>query len=141
MAKMDETLNEYVNTDSYTLLEKKLIETKKFSEAQFKQILELQKINDQLKTENNHLKSLLGSTVDIAQQKAKEIIEDPDEVIIAEREIKKLKTLSESQALTLEECKKLTEFVKIIQSKRAKGKAKESENLSTDDLLNLIKST
>lgn len=120
-------------------LAKQFYELKKYNERQFEQIMELQATIKILKEENAQLKNLLETMAPVAQTQAKDLL--TDEEVIAEREIKKLKTLSEQQSLTYEETKKLVEYVKILQNVRNQKKQSPiDETVSTEDLVKLLKS-
>lgn len=114
-------------------LQRKHQELQKYSNTQFNQIMQLQKQLGLLQEENSHLKDLLSKVMPVVQEEAKTALSD--EELIAEREIKKLRKVSEESVLTYEECKKLIEYVKILQAKRSKEKNKDTEKLSTEDLL------
>lgn len=110
----------------------------KFKEAQFRQILKLQEEISKLQTENFHLKSLLQASVPISKEIVKEAL--ATEELIAEAEINKLKNISDKQLLTLDECRRLTEYVKILQNRRKKESTpEETKTLTDEELLNLLK--
>lgn len=105
-------------------------------ESQHKTITELCKLNEQYKSEIEHLKKLLteGSSIinlDPSQLKPEEII--------AETQLNMLKEASFNRSLTLEETKRVEIFHKILQA-RYKTAVKDPQvgAMTADELINLI---
>lgn len=114
-----------------------------FAEGQMKLIGDLSKKIVKLEDENKHLTQLLETTTDIV--KKPQIIELnstllSNEEIISETQLKLLKDTSFQRELTLEECKKVSEYSKILNTVKSKSRTikGEAKQLSDNELLALF---
>jgi hypothetical protein len=106
---------------------------KQLVDQQDKMISKLHKEIETLKSENKHLKELIENTVALAKPAIDAI---SDEELIASAELRKLKELSQLQVLTYEECKKVVEYSKILQSRKKPEEGNsELKGASAEDLL------
>ena len=137
MTSMDQMLNQF----------KEVEEIRSYAEAQYSTILELSKKINKLEEENKHLKTLLENSTPILEEQKKELlgynVDAPNEEIIAEIQLNKLKAIAVDRELTLEETKKFEIFSKVLSNlKQAQGKNKtievKADVLSTEDLLKLM---
>lgn len=115
------------NNSDYTV-------SSKFAQAQHSQITRLQKKIEELHVENAHLRELLKSAIPLTKIEVQEALSVEES--IAENEIKKLKEISDKQVLTMDECKRLVEYVKILQGRKKKDPSLEvTKEFSTEELL------
>lgn len=120
-------------------------ELRSFAEASYKSLLQLQKRNQELNNEVEHLKSLVTGAVPIINKNNESELEvSSDEEEIAKIELRKLKELSYKQVLTLEEAKRVEIYSKILTSRMSKGETDNSRDvtgLNSDTLLAIAEST
>lgn len=112
-----------------------------FCEAQFSVITSLNKQISQLKAEKAQLERLLKDavpTVTVLPTKEEQILSE--EQIICKDQLMMLKSISKDRELTLEECRKVEIYSKILfQTRDTSKKAKSSvEGLPVADLLKLV---
>lgn len=125
---------EQLNKDFLEIAKKKDIQD--FCEKQFKEILSLQKDLINLKEENNHLKKLITENQSFIIEPAHKIT---NEELICLQQIEKLKSISDTNDLTLEESRKLDTFVKLLKIIRSKESFNNSlGNVNTEDLMKLV---
>lgn len=113
-------------------------ELQAYSNAQTKTIVELSRKLNEKDQEILHLKKLLeGSTPLIREKKDLTKFESNDQEYICRIEINKLRDISIERELTLEECKKLDIYSKILKDLLNAPKTIEvkSRNLSDAELL------
>lgn len=116
-----------------------------FAESQTKTLMSVMKKCKQLEDENAELKKLVVNGALPIVRSPSEILEiGTPEQEVAKREIYKLhqKSLDENQ-LTLEECKKLEVYTKILSSKydeKKKNNEREVKELDSDSLLAVVES-
>lgn len=127
---IDKTLSELKNT----------AELKKFAEAQNKIILNLSKELKESKDKIDHLEKLLESTTEIIPLDNKKYQKEDEEICI--RQLQMLRDLSAERELTLEECKKVDTYSKLIQNLKnfKEEEIPKTKALETSDLLKLVKS-
>lgn len=137
MSSIDQMLNQFKEAE----------EIRAYAEAQYATILELSKKINKLEEDNKHLKSLLENSTPILEEQKKELlgynIDAPNEEIISEIQLNKLKAIALDRELTLEETKKFEIFSKVLANlKASQGKNKtievKADILSTEDLLKLM---
>lgn len=120
---------------------KEYSELKLYSDAQTKTITELSKKLKVKDDEVIHLKKLLESSVPLIREK-KDLtkFESNDQEYICRTEINKLRDLSMERELTLEECKKLDIYSKILKELANAPKTIEvkSRQLSEIELLSIV---
>lgn len=120
-------------------------ELEAFASAQTKAITELSRKNKKQEEEIIHLKKLLEGSVPLIKDKSlSPIIQcDNDQEYICRTEINKLRDISMERELTLEECKKLDIYSKIIKDLMNSPKTIEikSRNMSDEELLAALNST
>ena len=121
----DEMINDY----------KTLAELQEFAESQFKTIVTQKKKMQEMETEIVHLKKLLEHTAPVLELDS--VFTLNDEETISRTQLQKLRDVSLSRELTLEEARKLEIYSKIINSleTRTKKQVLQSKKLSTDDLV------
>lgn len=116
-------------------------ELKLYSDAQSKTIIELSKKLKVKEDETIHLKKLLEGSVPLIREK-KDLIkfEANDQEYICRTEINKLRDISMERELTLEECKKLDIYSKILKELANAPKTIEvkSRQLSEAELLSIV---
>ncbi len=119
---------------------KDISELKKFAEAQNKTILNLSKELKESKDKNKHLEKLLESTTDIIPRDDKKYEKEDEEICI--RQLQLLRDLSAERELTLEECKKVDTYSKLIQNLKnfKEEETPKTKSIETSDLLKLVKS-
>lgn len=118
---------------------KSLEELQEFAEAQYKTIIDLSKKNSKLEAQIKSLKEENKKLSNDTTTNSEIIITGSDEEIIARSELKKLREYSLLRDLTYEECKKASEYVKILQTVKAnKPKESEVDNLKDADLLSIV---
>lgn len=118
---------------------KSLEELQEFAEAQYKTIIDLSKKNSKLEAQIKSLKEENKKSSNDTTTNSEIIITGSDEEIIARSELKKLREYSLLRDLTYEECKKASEYVKILQTVKAnKPKESEVDNLKDADLLSIV---
>lgn len=125
---------------------KDLNDWKEFAEAQNKVITDLSKKNADLKTEVDHLKSLLDSNIpSISQNKTSDVVSfiNEDEENICRMEISKLRDTSIQRHLTYEETKKLEIYTKILTQIRSSAKTlvPKTKEMKNEELLSLVESS
>lgn len=110
---------------------------KGFAEQQHKELVRLLELNKSLEAEVEHLKNMLTANDSFLIKKP--IILTNEELICIEQ-IKILKDLSTQGQLTLEECKKFSEYVKTLKGIRNKEDVKEAplKQFSTEDLIKMV---
>jgi hypothetical protein len=125
---------------------KETAELKAFAESQYLTITTLSQRIVKLEEENKHLKKLLETTTDIV--KKPQIVDlSPvglsNEQIIAETQLKLLKETSFERELTYEECKKVVEYAKVLNSLNGKGKDLPAmfKHVSNAELTNLLENS
>ncbi len=112
-----------------------------FMTAQFEVITSLNKQVDQLKIEKRHLEHLLKDAVPvIAVLPTKEESELSEEQRICKEQLTLLKSFSQGRELTMEECRKVEIYSKILfQSKDLSKKPKSVvDGLPVGELLKLV---
>lgn len=117
---------------------KEFSELKAYSDAQTKTIIEMSKKLNEKDQEILHLKKLLeGSSPLIREKRDLTKFEANDQEYICRTEINKLRDISIERELTLEECKKLDIYSKILKDIMNSPKVIEvkSRNLSDAELL------
>lgn len=124
---------------------KDLNDWKEFAEAQNKVITDLSKKNAELKTEVDHLKSLLESASPLLpSDKTTHAVSfiNEDEENICRMEISKLRDISIQRHLTYEETKKLEIYNKILIQIRSTAKTlvPKTKEMKGDDLLAIVQS-
>lgn len=118
---------------------KEYAELKAFSEAQNKTIIDLTKKINQKDEEIVHLKAILEkSTPIIASDKtpAQTLLTD-DEESICRMQLRKLRDISMSRELTLEETKKVDIYAKLLLNFKEKGK-RPTDNAKNQDTNSLL---
>lgn len=118
-----------------------VIELQSYAEAQYNTIVKLSTENKNLKEEVTHLKKLLESTTPLIQQNTTvERLIVSDEEAIAKIQLEKIRDLSLSRELTLEEAKRFEIFYKVLSSVRNTPKTIRSDIKQLDEgqLLALI---
>lgn len=121
---------------------KSLAELKKYAEAQYNTINSLTQRIENLKEENEHLKTLLQS-VPISGVPALPSLSLPNEQLICEVQINILKEKATRQELTYEETKKLEIFTKILKELETRPKrtlSVEGKTLTDAELLSIAES-
>lgn len=118
------------------LQEAKKKDLQEFCEKQHREIIGLLQTNKVLQEENEHLKKLVTENDAFVIETTTKL--SPEEMICLEQ-IQMLKKTSETNALTLEEARKLDTYVKLIRLIRGKEKADELlKPFKTEDLLKLV---
>jgi hypothetical protein len=109
-----------------------------FVQAQQTTIIQLSKKIQKLEDERDHLKKLLESSVPLIAPIKNE--NENDSEYICTMEISKLRDISTQRELTLEECRRLETYFKILTqiNNRPKKEEKEVEKLSDGELLKLV---
>jgi hypothetical protein len=109
-----------------------------FAQAQQTTIIQLSKKIQKLEDERNHLKKLLESSVPLISPIKNE--NENDSEYICTMEISKLRDISTQRELTLEECRRLETYFKILTqiNNRPKKEEKEVEKLSDSEVLKLV---
>lgn len=111
-------------------------ELQDFCEKQHRELLNLLAKNKSLEEENEHLKKLVTSNDALIITAAQRL--SPEEMICLEQ-IEMLKKTSEANALTLEECRKLDTYVKLIRLIKGKDKSNELlKGFNVEDLLKVV---
>lgn len=116
-------------------------ELKLFSEAQHKTITDLSKKLIKLEEENRHLKSLLETTTDIVSKPKIVDLSEPDEETIARVQLARLKDNSFNRELSLEECRKVETYSKILNilnQNKKKTIEVSAQAISNDDLMKML---
>lgn len=110
-----------------------------FIRAQWATINNLNKQVEQLKDKNRQLEELLKTTTQPIPQLLEEN-QTPEEIRICNDQLRMLKGISKDRELTLEECRKVEIYSKILnQSTSGNRKAKSPiDGLNTEQLLNLV---
>lgn len=112
--------------------------TQQMIESQHKTITELCKLNDQYKSEIEHLKKLLSDGTPLLNLDPSQL--KPEE-IIAETQLNMLKEQSFNRTLTLEETKRVEIFHKILQSRYKNiQKDPQVEAMTADELIKALSS-
>lgn len=121
------------------------VELRAYAQAQFATIIELNKKIESLKERNAHLEAVLESSTPLLQEQKKDFlgvgVDKPNEEIISEVQLNKLKELSFERPLTLEESRRVEIFSKILLNIRNSRVGKKDEGASTiptDNILELI---
>lgn len=120
---------------------KELAELKNYAEAQYNTIVELTKKKQHLENEVLHLKGLLESTAPLLPtENLVEKLITSDEEAIAKMQLSKLRDLSLTRELTLEEAKRFEIFYKVLNSLRSNSKTIDgkSKSLKDNELLALL---
>ncbi len=123
---------------------KDLTEVKAFAEAQTKTIIELNKKNKKLEEEVLHLKKILEDSTDIISNQQGEFNSDlilgSDEETIAKIQLNRLKEVSFTRELTLEEAKRTEIFTKILALAHNKPTKifELSKDIGNEELLKLV---
>lgn len=109
-----------------------------FAQAQQTTIIQLSKKIQKLEDERDHLKKLLQSSVPLIAPIKNE--NENDSEYICTMEISKLRDISTQRELTLEECRRLETYFKILTQINNKPKQveKEVEKLSDSEVLKLV---
>lgn len=118
-----------------------IAEVKAFSQAQSKTIIELSRKNKELSDEVIHLKKMLEGSVPLIKEKKDNInLGSNDQEYICRTEINKLRDISLDRELSLEECKKLDIYSKILKdlANPTKNVKVETTSVSTADLLSIV---
>lgn len=127
-----------------TLLQyKTLEELQMFAQAQQNIIMQISKKVKNLEEERDHLKKLLETSVPIIHPEGKPIAEKfltSSEEAICVMQLEKLRDISVSRELTLEETRRVEIFSKILATFRNMPKTIELKNkqLTTEELLMLV---
>jgi hypothetical protein len=135
-------MSDVFNFDSMVKQFKDFGELKEYSNAQFNTIIELNKQINKLKEENEHLQRLLETGVQ--KQSGADltpfIISPEEEICLTQLRI--LNDISKRSSLTLEECRKVEIYAKILSSLRGQTKDVKGEhkNVDTKELLKLAES-
>lgn len=111
---------------------------KKYAEAQFSVITNLNKQIEQLKNEKKHLEELLKqSPLPSVSEKTSD---EAEEITICKVQLKLLNGISKDRELTIEECRKVDIYAKILLQSNDPSKKKKSniDKLSTEELLKLV---
>lgn len=111
---------------------------KKYAEAQFSVITNLNKQIEQLKNEKKHLEELLKqSSLPSVSEKTSD---EAEEITICKVQLKLLNGISKDRELTIEECRKVDIYAKILLQSNDSSKKKRSniDKLSTEELLKLV---
>jgi hypothetical protein len=118
---------------------KDINELKKFAEAQNKTILNLSKELKETKEKTKHLEKLLESTVPTIPLENNKFEKEDEQICI--RQLILLNDLSNERELTLEECKKVDTYSKLLQNLNSvkKEEVPQARSIETKDLLKLIK--
>jgi hypothetical protein len=135
-------MSDVFNFDSMVKQFKDFGELKEYSNAQFNTIIELNKQINKLKEENEHLQRLLETGV--AKQSAGDLspfVLSPEEEICL-TQLRILNDISKRSSLTLEECRKVEIYSKVLNSLRNAPKEIKGEHKSVDtkELLKLAES-
>jgi len=120
---------------------KDMAELQAFAEAQYNTIVTLTEQNQTLKEEITHLKSLLESTTPLLPTEVRtERLLVSDEEAISKIQLEKLRDVSLTRELTLEEAKRFEIFYKVLNSVRNNVKTYESsvKKLGSTELLALL---
>lgn len=118
-----------------------LAEIKAFSTAQSKTIIELSKKNKEQADEIIHLKKLLEGSVPLVKTQTDITnLGSNDQEFICRVGLDQLKQISTERELTLEECKKLDIFSKILKELASTPKTIEvkAKTLTDDALLQIV---
>ncbi len=113
-------------------------EREQFMQAQLQVITNLTKTSEEQKTKIKHLEDLLRDATRPIPSKEEQLISN--EELIAKEQILLLRVTSSERDLTLEECRKLDTYVKILLSLRDNQKKPVSTvaNLDAKALLKLV---
>ena len=125
MLKIDNLLSQFSD----------MSELRQFAEAQHNQIIALTQRIHELEEEKSN-----GSSLVLAPEASRlDKIEESDEEVICRIEIRKLRTSSMQRELTLDECRKLDTYAKILNQSKNLPKTIEvkARKLSTAELLAL----
>ena len=117
-----------------------LEEVQSYAKAQHNIISKLSSENTKLKEEVSHLKDMLTSTVPLIKENDRvDVLIVPDEEAIAKIQLEKIRELSFSRELTLEEAKRFEIFYKVLNSVRSTPKDVKStvQKLNNAKLLEL----
>lgn len=120
---------------------KDFTQLQEYATAQELTIIQLSKKVQKLEDERNHFKKLLESSGTLISTDKKQLINEDDSENICNLEISKLRDNSIQRELTLEECRKLETYVKILtqlESRKKKPTEKEAEKLDTTALWALV---
>jgi hypothetical protein len=120
---------------------KDMAELQAFAEAQYTTIVTLTEQNQTLKEEITHLKTLLESTAPLLPTEVRtERLLVSDEEAISKIQLEKLRDVSLTRELTLEEAKRFEIFYKVLNSVRSNTKTYESsvKKLGSTELLALL---
>jgi hypothetical protein len=130
-------MSELLDNEQLTKKDSSKAELKAFAEQQYKELVKLLEINKKLEEEVVHLKKMVTSN-DSFLIKTPQIL--TNEELICIEQIRLLKVSSELGPLTLEECKKFSEYVKTLKSIRSKEQDKDAplKQYSTDELLKMV---
>ena len=106
-----------------------------FCSTQQKLIIELSKQVKFLEEKNSHLEKLIDSSIPIYTS-----IIITDEETISREQLKKLKSISDDRELTLEECKKVDVYTKILIaiSSRSKTIETSAKHMSESELIQFV---
>ncbi len=116
-----------------------------FAEAQQKTIIQLSKKIQKIEEERDHLKTLLESSVPLikteGQQMGEKFLTSAEEAICV-MQLEKLRDISSSRELTLEETRKVEVFSKVLNAVRNAPKTIEIKNkqMTSEELLALVES-
>jgi uncharacterized coiled-coil protein SlyX len=134
--------NEVISIDKMISKFKTELEFKTYCEIQFKTITKLNKAIVEKDAEIEHLKSLLVKTSPLLEVSDSGILtESTDEEQICRTQLRRLRDLSMSRELTLEETKKAEIFAKLLNGNiKVKDDKDETtvRNMSSEDLLKLV---
>lgn len=116
-------------------------ELRLFCESQHKTITEISKKMVRLEDENKHLKSLLETTTDIIKKPLLADLSESDEETISRIQLARLKEMSFERELSYEECKKVSEYAKILNLSLQNSKKiieVSAKAISTNDLMKML---
>lgn len=131
---MDEMLKQFTTQDQLT----------EYCNAQYQTILDLSRKIQKLEEEKSHLELVLASSTPILSSDKLPMIGTaiPNEQIIAEVQLFRLRQKSDLAELTLEETKKVEAFSKVLAALRVnaddKPKDVEVKAMSTEELMKAI---
>lgn len=117
---------------------KDIVEMREYANAQYNTIVTQSKKITQLEEEIRHMKRLLAEATPLLPVSTdSSSLHVNDEEFIARTEIKKLRDVSMSRELTLEECRRLEVFFKIITqlSNQPKKLVIDTKKMSAEKLL------
>jgi hypothetical protein len=132
---MDKTIAQY----------KEMSQLQEFATSQQKIIIQLSKKIQKIEEERDHLKSLLESSVPLIKKEGESLGEKfltSAEEAICVMQLEKLRDVSASRELTLEETRKVEVFSKVLNAVRNAPKTIEIKNkqISSEELLALVES-